>query len=1038
MKRNWLIAILLILGFLLISPALYAQNISLSLLYPYITSSKQLTITGTGFGSQNKVELCNVSACNDVTPDQTINSWTDTSISITTVITGLSDGTVYLRVQNGDLTYSEVETLTLDTIVPTITSVNKEDGATLDGAVLYKHDSLIITIPADTCINNLFGDGTTHAVTVEDSGNNDLWSTVKYSIEDLSSSGKLRITPNEDGWPTASTYKVKVGTTYQDCAGNFLASPYAMATGFTVSANISDGPTLITTTASGLGLPTQNRVIWDGERYWAFIYNGSALIPWSSADRINWTSGSSVASGIGSDLYIDVDKMSGWPLSLIPCIAKTSSDCGMYRWDFASESELTALTPTDNTCTATTLYNSVEFGGATPYLAYATGGATSDIKWCKSASGNDINFSITPGEIKNISARVDFPHLKNVGDGTNNMIVCYQWVYSGSNYNIECAFYDQSVSTWGNYQNVTTAAFAYGHRVIVTEDYINIIYKKYADNTLYMKQRGKAPTDTWGTETSIVTVNSSSRLTGTATSAYGNKMILFYIDSSDNTILKSVVYNGSSWGTPEIVADMSVAISINLSTLETVNNDIPVLFQTSGGTYVKFVSRSITGSAHNPGAKGKLITQTGTGFGIALLRYLESYGGITCATSYISRIDRAIQLYCLNHQTTVDLGTAVVSSSRKNYDSHIDANIGIDSNGYAYILYGGRYTSWYDASGAPLMYRKTLLPINNSYFRPYMMHPEVNTGYTSGDSLCTRGYKYPLISSTGVLHIICQDNTTIQVGNNSSGTFGALTTLVDATCIGANTKTYINDAVIDSTGAFHLLWTHLQAGTSQGDGLFYAKCTYSGSYGCKKIDGTIITLPVKPTSCTTNKAEQIWTGYNDGTYGSSDLVLSTDNYPYIVFHKEDTSGQTYSNDMMFAYYDYGNVASGSCAVNFRCISVQEGGSQLQVDDPLAVSRINRNGYVAYTRNGNIARKKVTLTGAFPSDIEATIGGEVVLVSDITYSLALREAVDDRGAGSSFMVVYKHGISRPDEYYIKTLSMISPSLFPLLYRSIMGD
>src|SRR3972149_5377063 len=96
--------------------------------YNFIKGGISETITGQNFGASQgagKVELCNDASCT-TSPDQTVGSWTAISISITTVITGLSDGTVYLRVTENGGAYVQIA-LTLDTQVPTISGTSTKD-----------------------------------------------------------------------------------------------------------------------------------------------------------------------------------------------------------------------------------------------------------------------------------------------------------------------------------------------------------------------------------------------------------------------------------------------------------------------------------------------------------------------------------------------------------------------------------------------------------------------------------------------------------------------------------------------------------------------------------------------------------------------------------------------------------------------------------------------------------------------------------------------------------------------------------------------
>src|SRR3990172_839901 len=263
-----------------------------------------------------------------------------------------------------------------------------------------------------------------------------------------------------------------------------------------------------------------------------------------------------------------------------------------------------------------------------------------------------------------------------------------------------------------------------------------------------------------------------------------------------------------------------------------------------------------------------------------------------------------------------------------------------------------------------------------------MQAPAIDTGYAP--TYCTRGYKFLVVDSNNIIHVICQSLTQIFIGNNEGGDFSTPIPLVNGSCDStvANHMTYVFDVTVGLDNSINFLWSYLDYGSTQGLNLYYGRCEYnSGLYTCEKADqSTTITIPMKPTA----------TGCSDN----------------------------------------GNAESGNCRVNWQCtereVSV-EGFSRLSYKKGTAVLD------VLYAKGGDIKRQRGIISGAFPNNVSVSFLSPDTIVDDANYSISLRNAADG-GSGRDFLVNYI--ISRPtwSEAYFRFIEL---SNFPVLYR-ILGE
>ena len=913
---------------------------------------------------------------------------------------------------------------------------NDTKKTTLEGATVYKHDPVYIDLGATNGVNTNVLESCLHArwfdaITIKDAtGPDDVTSdTMFYDM----GNGRIKLQPPTTGWPTADNpLKINISTSLSDCGNNVLASSFAMTTGFTASVLLQESAVLISATASTTPLRStmQSKATYAGGRYWVFADNGTNIEYWSSENRSDWIKGNSTLGTIGDGRDFDVAISENWAMLFFVCY---NAICEKYRWDTNTPSMLLYSSSPDNTCgTATTpIRTSVAWANGNLHIVYLDGG---NAYWCKSNTSFNINFSsdrtLLQDEVNSISA------IQIEREGTDfDMISCWEYSNTGNEVTIRCKYYDDSVGTWSSVETPVSTSELQSWKLVVTQTYVNLIYKKDADNKIHMIKRTKGPSGSWGAESGAIVTSSASccSLTAMATYKNGDGMVLFHVKPTTYDV-NYIIYDGTSWGSESTLVNVSNAIQYNVTGPD-IEPEYPfIVFYNADGILIDWLEHRELGGSHNPGGDGGIISIYGTNiFEPIFFRFAATANQETCIGGYLSR-SRKPSIMCMNNIDYSIQGTYTLNDSSLNYDSHNNVNMIIENNNYLYSVYGGRYITTYGGDDTmPLQYRKSILPISDSNFKPYMQAPAIDTGYAP--TYCTRGYKFLVVDSNNIIHVICQSLTQIFIGNNEGGNFSTPTSLVNVSCDStvANHMTYVFDVTVGLDNSINFLWSYLDYGSTQGLNLYYGRCEYnSGLYTCEKADqSTTITIPMKPTAtgCSDNAAEMIWSGYVDGIYSSGDLELSYGNYPYFVFHEEAIS-QTYTDDLIFVFYDNGNAESGNCRVNWQCtereVSV-EGFSRLSYKKGTAVLD------VLYAKGGDIKRQRGIISGAFPNNVSVSFLSPDTIVDDANYSISLRNAADG-GSGRDFLVNYI--ISRPtwSEAYFRFIEL---SNFPVLYR-ILGD
>jgi len=289
------------------------------------------------------------------------------------------------------------------------------------------------------------------------------------------------------------------------------------------AAVVSTGIT--STSSSALSFGIQRKIVYDGSKWWLFVWDGSYLSYYYSTDLSTWTRSGTVWS------YAPYDRAGG---------------------------------------------ADVRISGSTVYIAQAYYSGNYYIYFIK---GTISGTTIMWGSIKTVATSANVINGGGIGVGTDGKL----WIVYDSVGYIYASYSADGGSTWtGTTVGSTTSSFTTGGNIIVplSNGKMMVINKNSNNNLLFSIWGGSS----WSTPTQFASGVANGWGYFSATSN-GDVVYLAYVDSSGN--IKFMKYTGTSWTSATTIATASTT-SHPVVEYDYVKNIIYVFWVNSGTIYVAY------------------------------------------------------------------------------------------------------------------------------------------------------------------------------------------------------------------------------------------------------------------------------------------------------------------------------------------------------------------------------------------------------------------------------------------------------------------
>lgn len=892
---------------------------------------------------------------------------------------------------------------------------------TVEGATVYKHDPVYIDFepkagPNANLFESCFRVRTLDSITLTDAtGPDDVTGFTSFSVV---GDGRIRIEPEvETGFTTADgPLEVNVSTGLEDCAGNPVTASFASGSDFTVSATIPSAERNIVvdstwTFQNGILGVEDNRVFHDGNYYHIFVCDGSNIIHYSSTNRTDWVKDPVTYGSCSNANNFAVTPNPSFGEMFTIC---EQVNCVSYVRDINSPYTLTnagSQWNIDTSCgadTGTEVDLAANYNAGKLHFVWRVGNT---IYHCESQVSTYTDFSGTRDTLS-----VTSPGAMSLEDVALDQWLLY--IRSGDLYARRW-----TGSAW-TAEGTAVYSGVFSYSASGTWLYMNVVVRDSTAGTLH-SIRLDSSDDTW--ESSVSLGFTSLRHCTSAIWQGRNDYILF---EAPTTGISYNVYDGDaeSWGTRTSLATASGSITYSYS-CPNFENKTPFwvyLYNGGGGSWpltIVFHQFDMV-STHSPGSSGDMITKNGErdthkAMSPTYFKYVQTFGDTTCTN--FSTHGQNFRLRCYKTETMALIGDSLVSDSDNHLDWHGNTSIVVDKEGYLYAVYGGRDVI--TVHDDPLLIRRTVLPINDPNFRPYMQTPSENTGLSPSPT--GRGYKFMAVTDDGTTHLMLPGDSTavMYLANNFTGSW-AYQTVIDASCITAFTESMIGlDLAVAPNGTIGSMWVVQDRTTSTHTAtkIYYTGFAFSGgTYTGLDGGGNAVTLPVQPdeTGCS-GSADQIYGGTVDGGGTNGNLIYDDNSNPMVVFHS-DPSTIVNPKNIWFAKYSAGESASGDCQANWKCSDT-------------GFDSIHGQTRIVYSLDLDLVFSDTDfgIKRVISSDLGETWGSpeEIVIGSDFP----LLQHVEKGGTEKDFIFVYNLSYLQDyGEYYIKAVTLAN---LPVIYFGV---